>query len=133
MRGLIKARSRNEQLSGNFAVEVLGKRLLSCPVAFADSWYRYLDGMRDEATADVSEVRRVEKVVREETGDDGEAESRYANAARTVGSWLKSYADNLNTEMEAVNRALGGLGLKNTRNDEGTYEGSPLTIAVSMR
>ena len=34
-------------------MEVLGKRLLSCPTAFAESWRRGKDGLvRDEAATD---------------------------------------------------------------------------------
>src|SRR5262249_25531994 len=50
VRALIASRGRVEQLAGAFAVEVLGKRLLSCPVTFAGSWHRYLRGL-DEAEA----------------------------------------------------------------------------------
>ncbi len=45
---LISGAKRVEQLAGAFAVEILGKRLLSCPVAFADSWYRYQQGLKVE-------------------------------------------------------------------------------------
>ncbi len=102
--------SRNEQLAGNFAIEVLGKRLLSCPVSFADSWLRYMAGIDDSDTADVVEVRAAERTLREETGDDGETESRIAHASKTVGSWLKPYKEELADEIETINTALTHLG-----------------------
>ncbi len=102
---------RGEQLAGAFAVEVLGKRLLSCPVSFADSWHRYQEGLRDPETAAANEVRAAERAVREEIRDDREAEGRTAHAARTVGAWLKPLADGLREESRAIHEALRDLGL----------------------
>jgi superfamily II DNA or RNA helicase len=110
-RALIAGGSRGEQLAGAFAVEVLGKRLLSCPVAFADSWHRYQHGLEDPDPADVREVQAAERAVREETRDDQEAEGRTAHAARTVGAWLKPLATHLRVESEAISQALGALDL----------------------
>lgn len=111
VRSVIAERRREDQLAGAFAVEILGKRLLSCPVAFADSWHRYLQGARDEAGAESSEVRAAERSAREELDDDLEAESRTAHASHVVGAWLKPVADRLSAETAAVDEALAGLGL----------------------
>ena len=43
--------------TGTFAVEILGKRLLSCAVAFADSWRRCKQGLAENATAADAEVQ----------------------------------------------------------------------------
>jgi len=110
VRTLTQRTSRTEQLAGNFAVEVLGKRLLSCPVSFADSWLRYMKGIEETETADVVEVRAAERTLREDTGDDGETESRIAHASQTVGAWLKPHRDRLTEEIDAVNAALHDLG-----------------------
>jgi hypothetical protein len=108
---LIADARRGEQLAGAFAVEILGKRLLSCPVAFADSWYRYQQGLQQQETADVAEVRQAERAAREDTADDQEAESRRAHAARTVGAWLKPLAADLENESLDIERLLAQLGL----------------------
>ncbi len=52
VRGLVARSERRDQLAGSFAVEVLGKRLLSCPVALADTWARYKQGLRGEESVD---------------------------------------------------------------------------------
>ncbi len=107
-------KSRSEEIAGTFAVEVLGKRLLSCPSAFANSWHRYKRGIAAEEEAAVQEVRSAERAVREETADDREAESRTGHAAETVGAWLKPLANQLQDEMAALDAALEGLGLGTT-------------------
>ncbi len=110
VRALMSGRQRGEQVAGAFAVEVLGKRLLSCPATFADSWHRYLLGLTEEQAADVDEVRAAERAAREQIADDQESESRAAHAAHTVGAWLKPFARALDAEMGAVGVALAELG-----------------------
>ena len=112
VRSLVSSLGRNEQLAGSFAVEVLGKRLLSCPVTFADSWRRYCDGLREIREASVDEVQAARKSVREETHDDREAEARGAHAALTVGAWLRPFAHHITGEMAAIDDALKALGLR---------------------
>lgn len=111
VKSVVASRRRQEQTAGSFAVEVLGKRLLSCPASFADSWWRYREGMKEGSEADVSEVRAAERAVREDIADDRETESRTAHAARTVGAWLRPLADSLETEIAAVDAALTALKL----------------------
>lgn len=111
---LITQRRREEQLAGAFAVEILGKRLLSCPVAFADSWHRYRLGAREDEGAESREVRAAERSTREELDDDLEAESRMAHASRVVGAWLRPFADALTAETAEVDAALERLGLAAT-------------------
>jgi superfamily II DNA or RNA helicase len=111
VRSLVAQRKRGEQLAGAFAVEVLGKRLLSCPATFADSWCRYRDGMKEEA-ASADEVQAAEASIRQDLDDDREIESRTALAAHTVGAWLRPMAADLADEMRSVDQALENLGLK---------------------
>ena len=98
--------------AGIFAVEILGKRLLSCPTAFAESWSRARQGFFDpdaEAAAE-SELDAAERAVRQKTGDDREAEQRAATATTVVGAWLKNFVDDVAGEIEAIERALAALG-----------------------
>ena len=111
LRQLIAQSRRREQLAGNFAVEILGKRLLSCPFTFADSWQRYMEGIARETEAEITDVRAAQKRLSEETEDDLEAESRAGFAAGAVGAWLKPLAGELRTEMDAVDQSLRALGL----------------------
>jgi superfamily II DNA or RNA helicase len=111
LRQLIAQAKRGEQLAGSFAVEILGKRLLSCPYAFADSWQRYKRGLDEQDAAEAADVRAAEKRVREESEDDLEAESRAGFAANAVGAWLKPLAKDLAEEMQAIDAAVKNLAL----------------------
>ncbi len=118
VRTVIRERRKTEQLAGAFAVEILGKRLLSCPATFVNSWHRYLSGMEAVESADAADVRAVERSTREDIADDREVESRAAVAATTVGAWLKPLASELRDEMAQVGAALNELGL--TTSGDGT-------------
>lgn len=111
IRSLVAQEHRHEQVAGTFAVEIFGKRLLSCPTTFADTWYRTLEGMENIARVEAGEVRAAERVVEEETADDREIEGRLGHAATMVGAWLNRFADRVTGEAAAVSAALGGLGL----------------------
>ena len=108
---LIGTGTHGRRRAGTFAVEVLGKRLLSCPAAFADSWYRTMQGMAEESASE-TDVRVAERVVRQETGDDREAQQRQATAATVVGGWLRNYRDELAPQIRRITRAVARLGFK---------------------
>ncbi|MDE0271622.1 MAG: helicase-related protein, partial [Gammaproteobacteria bacterium] len=110
VRTLIADRSRSHRRAGAFAVEILGKRLLSCPTAFAESWRRAQQGLREEGVATETEVIAAQRAVRQETGDDREAAQREATAATVAGAWLKALATDLAAPMAALQRALDDLG-----------------------
>jgi superfamily II DNA or RNA helicase len=104
-------RSRSEQVAGAFAVEVLNKRLLSSPIAFANSWLRFLEGMGAEE-ADTSELEAARHSSEEDLDDDLEKEGRWRHAARTAGAWLKPLAHLLKPHLEKVSSALEALGIR---------------------
>ena len=108
---LIRAGTQGRRRAGTFAVEVLGKRLLSCPASFADSWYRTMQGMAEE-TASETDVKVAERVLRQETGDDREAQQRQATAATVVGGWLRNYGDELASEIHHIQQAVTNLEFK---------------------
>lgn len=107
----ITALGRSQQVAGYFALEVLNKRLLSCPFAFADSWWRCMEGL-SEAEAEAAEVDAARRALDEDTGDDRETESRVAQAANVIGSWMKPFRDTLQKDISAVDSALAALGLR---------------------
>jgi len=112
VRSLVVQRKRGEQLAGAFAVEVLGKRLLSCPATFADSWWRYREGMKQATVADAAEVQAAEASIHQDLADDRETESRTALATHTVGAWLRPMAEDLADEIRLVDRSLSALDLR---------------------
>lgn len=108
---LIASQRGSCRRSGSFAVEILGKRLLSCGVAFADSWRRCKEGLAEDRTATESDVQAVRRSVESETGDDRETQSRVATASNVVGAWLKGVAAELEVEIAAIDAAVAALGL----------------------
>ncbi|MDP2182395.1 MAG: DISARM system SNF2-like helicase DrmD [Actinomycetota bacterium] len=111
MRSWIAAGDRKRRRAGSFAVEILGKRLLSCPVAFAESWRRCKEGLAEADEASEAEVDSVRRSVEGETGDDREAQSRESVAAGVVGAWLKKAAPHITLQIETIDTALARLGL----------------------
>ncbi len=101
---------KRKRRSGHFAVEILGKRLLSCPVAFAESWRRVQEGLGADEAAAEADVAAAERSVRQDTGDDREAERRAEAAASVVGAWLKPVARRLAGETVRIDAALEALG-----------------------
>lgn len=95
----------------NFAIEVLKKRLLSCPVAFADSWLRFKSGVEEEEAASINEVNAANRSINEDIDDDIELDGRLAQASQVVGAWMHPFLDELATEIEAIDMALESLGL----------------------
>lgn len=108
---LIASSPKSEQLAGAFAIEVLNKRLLSCPYTFAQSWYRFQEGVKQPEATAVSSVQAAQRALSEDIDDDLETEGRLQYAAKTVGSWLKPLIPNLETEIAQVDQALQQLGL----------------------
>ena len=95
--------------AGAFAVEIFGKRLLSCPTAFAESWSRAKQGFEDPEAAGDKQLATAERSVRQDTGDDREAQQRQATASTVVGAWLKNFAGDLKAEIRGIEDALAGL------------------------
>jgi superfamily II DNA or RNA helicase len=110
VKSYIAAAQKSDQLAGSFAIEILSKRLLSCPFTFAESWYRFRDGAEGEAT-DATAVRAAQRSLDEDLDDDGEIESRAHHAAKVVGAWLKPLLPDLRAEAEVIDRSLDALGL----------------------
>lgn len=111
VRSLIARGERRRRRSGSFAVEILGKRLLSCPTAFAESWRRAKEGLAESSAASDADLAAAERSLRHETGDDRETQKREETAAGVVGAWLKNVAGSLEHEIAAIDAALAGLGL----------------------
>jgi superfamily II DNA or RNA helicase len=117
VRALVSAGEGRRRRSGSFAVEILGKRLLSCPTSFAESWRRAKEGLSEAKVATDAELAAVERTVRQDTGDDRESQSREATAAGVVGAWLKAVADDLVPEIAALDQNLADLGFSLTRDN----------------
>ena len=100
---------KRRRRAGAFAVEIFGKRLLSCPTAFAESWSRAKQGFEDPQAAGDQQLATVERSLRQDTGDDREAQQRQATASTVVGAWLKNFAGDLTAEVRGIEDALARL------------------------
>ena len=110
LKGLVGGGSQASMVL-NFAIEVLRKRLLSCPAAFADTWLRFKAGMAESERRADAEVLAARRASIDDLDDDLERESRGQHAARTVGAWLLPYAKALGPQLAAVDAALLSLRL----------------------
>ena len=115
LRSRLASQEDAERRAGAFAAEILTKRLLSCPVAFANSWRRLRSAIADELDAEsdsiLSAVESSRRVVDEDIDDDIEKDSRDLVAAETVGQWLIPHADALRDEITRIDKALQELQL----------------------
>lgn len=111
VRKIVSAAKGRRKVSGTFAIEILGKRLLSGPATFAESWYRCKLGLLEEEDADDGEVVAASHSVQEETVDDNESQQREASATTVIGAWLRQFADELSDEIAAIDEAVTALGL----------------------
>ena len=107
---LVRDSTKQRRRAGTFAVEILGKRLLSAPVAFAESWRRAKQGLAEPQAAMEKEVTTARRVLRQETDDDREIEQREATAAAVTGAWLKNFADEVKHKILGIETALDALG-----------------------
>ena len=113
VRSVIAAGSKKRRLAGWFAIEILGKRLLSGPMTFLESWQRCRQGLQEETEAvEDKDVEAAQKSMAEETADDREAQEREATATTIVGAWLRVLADDVETEMADIEKAAEGLGVQ---------------------
>ncbi|HOU55260.1 MAG TPA: DISARM system SNF2-like helicase DrmD [Myxococcota bacterium] len=111
VRAAVASSRRADQLAGTFAIEVLNKRLLSCPATFADSWFRFKEGMDERDAARAEEMSAAHRASEEDLADDREKVGRGRHASRIAGAWLKPLAGRLADEIAAVDAALEALGL----------------------
>ena len=110
VRALVTRGPAPRRRTGAFAVEILNKRLLSCPTAFAESWSRARQGLSGAERATERDVAAAERTLRQETGDDREAQQREATAATVAGAWLRNFAGDLDAEIRSIENALDALG-----------------------
>lgn len=95
----------------NFAIEILRKRLLSCPATFADSWLRFKAGIEEQQDISQGEVISAQKATEDDIVDDKERQSRGQHASRLIGVWMHPYVEFLTEEIRQVDAALEQLRL----------------------
>ena len=105
---------------GEFVYSLLTKRLLSCPYAFARTWWRHLEGSEDSEDATLFDMARVSaERAEEQAKSDDERTVLEDDAARYAGAWFRSKGRTSVEPLKKVNQALESLGLgKKVAEDE---------------
>ncbi len=113
IRTVIATGTRRRQMAGFFAIEVLGKRLLSGPMTFIESWKRCKESLKspDSETTNEDELESLQRSLAKELTDDREAQALAITAAAKVGAWLKDYATDLANEIREIDEAIADLGI----------------------
>jgi SNF2 family DNA or RNA helicase len=107
----IASASKTKQLAGCFAIEVLGKRLLSCPMTFIESWKRCKASLDSAETVDDAEINQLKRSLDEEITDDKEAQQWNNAAASKVGAWLRTFTESLSNEIREIDKSIQKLGI----------------------
>jgi len=111
VRSIIQNSPKKRRVAGTFAIEILGKRLLSGPMTFIDSWQRCKLGMQEEEIADDNDVVIAGNSIKEDLSDDRETQERSSSAVTVIGSWLKAFTDSVHSEIQAIDTAVSELGV----------------------
>src|SRR4029077_3653539 len=103
--------SAAERWLSQFIYSLLTKRLLSCPLAFARTWWRHLEDEAPDDQGSIFDMARVsaERAV-EQTRSDDEKSGVEEDAARYSGAWFRSQGRIVDNLQGKVNQALEKLG-----------------------
>jgi superfamily II DNA or RNA helicase len=103
--------SAAERWLGQFIYSLLTKRLLSCPFAFARTWWRHLE---DEPAADQHDLFSMARLSAERAEEQSRSDDERAvleeDAARYSGAWFRSQGQTVDDLQRRVNQNLEKLG-----------------------
>ena len=103
--------SAAERWLGQFIYSLLTKRLLSCPYAFARTWWRHLESGDESEDASLFDMARVSaERAEEQAKSDDERSLLEEDAARYSGAWFRSRGQTTEDLQRKVNEALEALG-----------------------
>ena len=111
VRSIIGSTSRKRRHAGSFAISILGKRMLSGPVTFLESWRRCKLGLSEEETAEDKDLVLAGQSVEEDTDDDRDYQQRESTAAVVIGSWMRAFAAEIVNEINDIDTAAEKLGI----------------------
>ena len=113
--------SAAERWLGQFIYSLLTKRLLSCPFAFARTWWRHLEGEMEPDGGSLFDMARVSaEKAEEQSKSDDERSVLEEDAARYSGAYFRSRGQTTEDLQRTVNQALEALGYdRKTAEDRG--------------
>src|SRR6516162_5790755 len=107
----LSSASAAERWLGQFIYSLLTKRLLSCPLAFARTWWRHLEEQPHDGQSDLFNMARLSaERAEEQTRSDDEKSVLEEDAARYSGAWFRSQGHTVDGVQAKVNQALEKLG-----------------------
>jgi superfamily II DNA or RNA helicase len=108
----LSSASAGERWLGQFIYSLLTKRLLSCPLAFARTWWRHLedDTETDDAPRLFDMARVSAERAEEQAKSDDEKTILEEDAARYSGAYFRSQNKTVDDLQDRVNKALEALG-----------------------
>jgi SNF2 family DNA or RNA helicase len=103
--------SAAERWLGQFIYSLLTKRLLSCPLAFARTWWRHLECEDEPEESSLFDMARVSaERAEEQTKSDDERSTLEGDAACYSGTYFRSKGQTTDDLERKVNQALEALG-----------------------
>jgi hypothetical protein len=122
--------SAAERWLGQFIYSLLTKRLLSCPFAFARTWWRYLEDEPADDQPDLFSMARLSaERAEEQARSDAERTVLEEDAARYSGAWFRSQGKTIDDPQRQVNQALEKWGTtarsSKTQASSAPWPGSP--------
>ncbi|WLD13099.1 DISARM system SNF2-like helicase DrmD [Planctellipticum variicoloris] len=113
--------SAGERWLGQFIYSLLTKRLLSCPYAFARTWWRHVEEEAPDDSRTLFDMARVSaERAEEQTKSDDERSLLEDDAARYSGAYFRSHGNSISDLQGRVKRALEALGYdRRTAEDPG--------------
>lgn len=101
-----------ERWLGHFIYSLFTKRLLSCPFAFARTWWRHLEEeVADDGESNLFDMAKVSaERAEDQAKSDDERSALETDAARYSGAWLRSKRPDTRDLQRAVSTALERLG-----------------------
>ena len=112
--------SAAERWLGQFIYSLLTKRLLSCPLAFARTWWRHLEDEAPDDQASLFDMARLSaERAEDQTRSDEEKSVLEEDAARYSGAWFRTQS-RVDDVQKKVNQALEKIGYdRKTIEDDG--------------
>jgi ERCC4-related helicase len=103
-------KNRREQHLGEFLMKLLTKRLLSSSYAFARTWWRHVEGLTKPEEDDLAVMEHAVERAETVMNDDEERSQREEDAIKQTGTWVRRYANQLQTERQNISDCLETLG-----------------------
>ena len=117
-----------ERWLSQFIYSLLTKRLLSCPLAFARTWWRHLEDEAPDDHASLFDMARISaERAEDQTRSDEEKSVLEEDAARYSGAWFRTQS-RVDDVQQNVNKALEKIGY-----DRKTIEDSGKLAALAKK